>query len=341
MASLAILARPARVCHTEVSSWTRSVAIPLPSPAHPLGERVAAAGRPAHADRHGAARRRGAGGARGRPAPRRACASRTSSCCSPRITISTTSASRPRSSAARAPPWPCSTGRPTTPRATPREVDEDRQFARALMRHHGVPEQLVAESEAFWDFIRATTEDFRADVRLADGDAIRAGGREPAGRRAPGPQHDRHAVRRRPRRGSRSSATTCWRGSPRTRRSARPTGAATAAPRSRVRYLENLRRTARCRSTRLLTGHGEPVTEHRRLVAARLRDHHRRCERILAVLERRSAHRVRDRRRPVARAHRARAAAARRLGGARPPRAAAGGRRRPRARRRPTARSSS
>ena len=36
----------------------------------------------------------------------------------------------------------------------------------------------------------------------------------------------------------------------------------------------------RCR-----TGHGEPVTEHRRLVNARLRDHRRRCERILAILD--------------------------------------------------------
>jgi hypothetical protein len=35
---------------------------------------------------------------------------------------------------------------------------------------------------------------------------------------------------------------------------------------------------------RLLTGHGAPVSEHRRLVQARLRDHRRRCDHILAVL---------------------------------------------------------
>jgi hypothetical protein len=35
----------------------------------------------------------------------------------------------------------------------------------------------------------------------------------------------------------------------------------------------------------LLTGHGAPVTEHARLVEARLLDHHRRCERIVAILE--------------------------------------------------------
>ncbi len=57
------------------------------------------------------------------------------------------------------------------------EIEEDRRFARALMAHHGVPEQVVDDSEDFWDFIRATTEDFSADVRLADGDRVRAGGR--------------------------------------------------------------------------------------------------------------------------------------------------------------------
>jgi hypothetical protein len=35
---------------------------------------------------------------------------------------------------------------------------------------------------------------------------------------------------------------------------------------------------------RLLTGHGLPVTAHRRLVARRFSEHRRRCERIEAVL---------------------------------------------------------
>ena len=36
---------------------------------------------------------------------------------------------------------------------------------------------------------------------------------------------------------------------------------------------------------RLLTGHGAPVTDHARLVDARLREHRSRCERILALLD--------------------------------------------------------
>ena len=85
---------------------------------------------------------------RSRPAcAARGCASRTSSCCSRRITISTTSASPPRSSAARARPWPCSTRMADYAARYSAEVEEDRRFARALMTHHGVPEQVVADTE--------------------------------------------------------------------------------------------------------------------------------------------------------------------------------------------------
>src|ERR687895_2747726 len=48
------------------------------------------------------------------------------------------------------------------------EVEEDRRFARALMAHHGVPDQVIADAEEFWDYIRAATESCRADVRLID-----------------------------------------------------------------------------------------------------------------------------------------------------------------------------
>src|SRR3954452_11814093 len=57
------------------------------------------------------------------------------------------------------------------------EVEADRDFARALMRHHGVPEPLIADTDALWRYIRATTESVEADVRLAGGDRVRAGGR--------------------------------------------------------------------------------------------------------------------------------------------------------------------
>ena len=57
-------------------------------------------------------------------------------------------------------------------------TDADRRFSLALMRHHGVPDQVIADNEDFWDFIRRTSEAYDADVVLADGASVRAGGRD-------------------------------------------------------------------------------------------------------------------------------------------------------------------
>ena len=163
------------------------------------------------------------------------------------------------------------------------QVEDDRRFARALMAHHGVPDEVIADTEEFWDFIRATTETFHADLRLADGDRLRAGGRSLQVLARPGHSTTDtlfvdenegiafvgdHLL-------SRISSNT---------EICAPDRAPDGRARSRLRYLENLERTQAMPLTRLLTGHGAPVTDHRRLVAARLRDHRRRGARILAVL---------------------------------------------------------
>jgi glyoxylase-like metal-dependent hydrolase (beta-lactamase superfamily II) len=163
------------------------------------------------------------------------------------------------------------------------EVEEDRRFARTLMKHHGVPDQLVADTEELWDYIRTTTEDFRADVRLADGDRVHAGGRSLRVVARPGhsttdtlfvDERDAIAFAGDHLLASISSNTEIR----------APDRAHDGRARSRVRYLESLERTKAMPLAALLTGHGPPVTEHARLVDARLRDHRRRCERIVAIL---------------------------------------------------------
>src|SRR5581483_6760631 len=57
-------------------------------------------------------------------------------------------------------------------------VEDDRAFAHELMSAHGVPDALAARADALWDYIGATAEGFLADIRLRDGDVIRAGGRD-------------------------------------------------------------------------------------------------------------------------------------------------------------------
>jgi glyoxylase-like metal-dependent hydrolase (beta-lactamase superfamily II) len=163
------------------------------------------------------------------------------------------------------------------------EVEEDRRFARALMTHHGVPDQTIADSEDFWDYIRETTEAFEADVRLADGDRVRAGGRDLRVVTRPGHSttdtlfvDDDDAIAFA---GDHLLATISSNTEIRL-----PDRAQDGRARSRLRYLESLGRTRRMPLARLLTGHGAPVTAHGRLVRERLGDHQRRCERIMAIL---------------------------------------------------------
>src|SRR6478672_12198587 len=51
--------------------------------------------------------------------------------------------------------------------------EADRRFSLALMRHHGVPETVLADTEAFWEFLRLESDPYTADIVLADGDQIR------------------------------------------------------------------------------------------------------------------------------------------------------------------------
>jgi len=165
----------------------------------------------------------------------------------------------------------------------PEAVEEDRRFGHALMRHHGVPEQVIAGDEPFWDFLREGAESFRADVRLTDGDTIRAGDRTLRIVTRPGhsttdtlfvDDHAALAFTGDHLLSSISSNTEI----------ASPGRSADGRARSRLRYLESLRHTAEMPLRRLFTGHGAVVTGHRRLVQARLLEHGRRCERIRGIL---------------------------------------------------------
>ena len=160
----------------------------------------------------------------------------------------------------------------------------ERTFSRALMLAHGVPPQVIADNEGFWDYISANSESFRTDVRLVEGDVIRAGGRDL--RVVVRPGHSTtdtllvdddapigfvgdHVL------AGISSNTEIYPGP----------GEEQVRPRARLAYLEGLRRTAAMPLEQLLTGHGAPVTRHKELIRGRLIEHNRRSERIAQVLE--------------------------------------------------------
>jgi glyoxylase-like metal-dependent hydrolase (beta-lactamase superfamily II) len=172
-------------------------------------------------------------------------------------------------------------------------IELDRTFSRRLMTAHGVPADVVETSEEFWDFIRSNSADFEADVRLGDGDRIRAGGRDLEVIARPGHSPtDTLFVD--------SGARLAFVGdhllagiSSNTEIS--PVGVADGVrPQPRTEYLRNLKKTAGMPVDTLLTGHGRPVKTAPALVEVRLAEHRRRAGRIAGILlrEPQSAYRI-------------------------------------------------
>src|SRR3954469_16886863 len=123
------------------------------------------------------------------------------------------------------------------------------------MAHHGVPDQVVADNEDFWAYLRSRSEDIPVDVRLADGATVRAGGRTLRLVWRPGHSatdtllvDDREGVAFA---GDHLLATIS--SNTEIHAAAR---AGDGRGRARVRSLDSLGPTARMPLTRLLTGHG-------------------------------------------------------------------------------------
>ena len=198
------------------------------------------------------------------------------------------------------------------------------------MRHHGVPDAVVDGNEAFWDYIRRSSDAWDTDIRLSDGERISAGGRQLRVVARPGHSttdtifvDDRaglafvgdHLL------ASISSNTEIY-------PAAEPDG---TRPRARIEYLDSLRRTASMPLDRLLTGHGDPITAHAALVEERFGRAPAALRADREGARGRPCHGVCDRPAAMVGSNRGRATAAGRLGGAGPPGPTAGRRRRHRA----------
>jgi glyoxylase-like metal-dependent hydrolase (beta-lactamase superfamily II) len=159
----------------------------------------------------------------------------------------------------------------------------ERNFSRELMAAHGVPPQVIAENEGFWEYISANSEPFRTDVRLREGDVIHVGGRDLRVVARPGHSttdtlfvDDAHGI-------AFVGDHVLARISSNTEIYPGP-GENEARPRARHSYLDSLRKTAEMPLERLLTGHGSVVTRHAELIRARLDEHDGRSQRIADVL---------------------------------------------------------
>ena len=166
---------------------------------------------------------------------------------------------------------------------------EERDFASSVMAAHGVPDGRIAHMRDFWELIVAHGASFDTDVRLADGDRIRAGGRDLRVILRPGHSTTDtlfvdddarlafvgdHLL---------ETISSNTEGFPAECDAGRP-WSTRWRPRPRIRYLEGLRRTAAMPLERLFTGHGPVVADHAALVRRRLADHDRRSELIVSIL---------------------------------------------------------
>ena len=161
---------------------------------------------------------------------------------------------------------------------------DERRFTLALIAAHGVPDQLIADSEEFFAYIVHAGNTFEVDRVLVDGDRIEAGGR--ALRVVFRPGHSAtdtlfvDDLAREAFVGDHLLATI--------------TSGAELVPtelpgderrRALLEYLGNLRATAAMDLVRCYTGHGSTIEDHRGLIEQRMAFHTDRLERIAALVD--------------------------------------------------------
>jgi glyoxylase-like metal-dependent hydrolase (beta-lactamase superfamily II) len=172
-------------------------------------------------------------------------------------------------------------------------IEADREYSLRLMTAHGVPDDVIDAGEQFWDFVRTNSAPFDADRRLADGDRIRAGGRDLEVIARPG--HSPTDTLFVDTSGALAFVGDHLLAGISSNTEISPVTAADGQrPRPRTEYLRNLSKTAGMPVGTLLTGHGVPVNTAPALVELRLAEHRRRAARIAAILlrEPQSAYRI-------------------------------------------------
>jgi glyoxylase-like metal-dependent hydrolase (beta-lactamase superfamily II) len=161
----------------------------------------------------------------------------------------------------------------------------DDEFAQTIMRRHGIPEDLATVLGAVGSAFRAFGSSGRVTRLLRDGDELELSSR-------------RLTVLHRP--GHSPSDTVFW---DRDRQillagdhllahiSSNPLisrpldgGASPRRPLALIEYIESLRATRELPLRLVLPGHGDPITDHMRLIDERLAMHQRRARRVLAIL---------------------------------------------------------
>ncbi len=170
-----------------------------------------------------------------------------------------------------------------------RSATADDEFAQAIMRRHGVPDDLATVLGSLAAAFRAFGSSGRVTVPLHDGEELRL--------------RDR-TLRIFHRPGHSPSDTILWdeereiliagdhllariSSNPLVSRplTGDPAGPPGPRPRALLQYMESLQATRELPARLVLPGHGDPVLEHAELIDERLRMHRRRAARVLQILD--------------------------------------------------------
>jgi glyoxylase-like metal-dependent hydrolase (beta-lactamase superfamily II) len=166
-----------------------------------------------------------------------------------------------------------------------RSAAADDEFAKAVMRRHGIPDDLATALGSLAAAFRAFGSSGRVTRPLRDGDALQL--------------RDR-TLRILHRPGHSPSDTILWDEERAmlfagdhllARISSNPlvsrplSGPEQPRPSALLQYIDSLRATRELPARLVLPGHGDPIIEHAELIDERLRNHRRRAARVLQILD--------------------------------------------------------
>jgi glyoxylase-like metal-dependent hydrolase (beta-lactamase superfamily II) len=164
------------------------------------------------------------------------------------------------------------------------DAERDDAWAAGLMRRYGIPDEVVTALRTVSASFRAWGAHARVTRPLADGEALSL--------------RDRNlTVQHRP--GHSPSDTLFWDSGREILLAAdhliahissnplmaRPLDGSEGRPRALMEYIASMRRTRELPARIVLPGHGEAISDHRRLIDDRLRMHRRRAGKLLRLIE--------------------------------------------------------
>lgn len=177
------------------------------------------------------------------------------------------------------------------------EADEDDAYAQAIMRRHGIPPDVVAALRAVSGSFRGWGAKVQVTQPLKDGERLTLRDRTLTALHRPGHSPSDTVFHDEARR-TLIAADHLLAHISSNPLISRPLGAAPdytgPRPRALITYIQSLEQTAAMDLDLVLTGHGDPVTDHRALIEQRMRMHARRAQKIHRLIAERprTAHEI-------------------------------------------------